>query len=142
MAFKRRTGLNPKRKIKATGEEVESRLLSARYGGNPEHKRNPGDFGLTPPSLPRPHKSLCDDAEIFTRKQAEALLKAGIAKGFISQQKAASGWPQNVWSVTDNGVPLEAQLENPQQGVYHGYPMPAHDPLASRLIEEWNQRNA
>jgi hypothetical protein len=31
-----------------------------RYGGNPEHKRNPGDFGLQPPSCPRPDKSLCD----------------------------------------------------------------------------------
>ncbi len=143
MAFKRRTRFNPKRRMQAATEEVDAILLTARYGGNPEHKRHPGNFGLTPPSNPKPHKSLCDDAKIFTRQQAEDLLRAGIAKGCISQQKTTpSGWPQNVWAVTESGVPLEAQLENPQQGIYHGYPMPDQDPMASQLLKEWSQRNA
>ena len=30
-------------------EQLGQRL---NYGGNPEHKRNPGDFGLTPPAVP------------------------------------------------------------------------------------------
>ncbi|WP_404418451.1 hypothetical protein [Marinospirillum sp.] len=142
MAFKRRSSFNPKRRMQAADEEVEFTFFAARYGGNPEHKRNPGDFNLTPPSNPRPHKSLCDDAEVFSRQQAENLLRSGIAKGCISNKSSASGWPQNVWAVTENGVPLEAQLENPQQGVYHGYPMPEQDPMASQILREWSQRNA
>ena len=42
----------------------------AKYGGNPEHKMNPGDFNLTPPSSPRAGKSLCDSVKVFTRREA------------------------------------------------------------------------
>ena len=47
----------------------------ARYGGNPEHKRKPGDFGLEPPSSPRQGKTLCDVSGVFTRSRAARLLK-------------------------------------------------------------------
>jgi hypothetical protein len=46
-------------------------------------------------------------------------------------------WPQNVWSVAPNGVPLEAQLENAGLGTYHGYPMPPEDPFAEEVINRW-----
>ena len=59
------------------------------YGGNPEHKRNPGDFGLQPPSQPRQGKTLCDEAEIFTRRDAQSLLRKALAA---------------VWSVGKNVV--------------------------------------
>ena len=54
--MKRKTGYNPTRRF---ATDLSSALLeqmahSIRYGGNPEHKRNPGDFGLTPPAQPRP----------------------------------------------------------------------------------------
>lgn len=144
MAFKRRTSFNPKRRLQGPDEEVPEKWRRAGYGGNPEHKRNPGDFGLTPPANPRPHKSLCDDANITSRDQARALLLAGINKGLVSQQRGAAkgGWPQNVWAVTDDGVALEAQLENAERGTYHGYPMPEQDPLADRVREEWRKRDA
>ncbi|MDV7900023.1 hypothetical protein R4J99_31225, partial [Pseudomonas aeruginosa] len=35
------------------------------------------------------------------------------------------------------GIPLEAQLENPETGQYHGYPMPDSDPFASEVISRW-----
>lgn len=108
------------------------------YGGNPEHKKNPGDFGLTPPSDPRQAKSLCDVAHIFSRKEALDLLRQGITKGLVSDREE-QGWPKNVWSVTNDGIPLEAQLENAQIGCYHGYPMPDSDPLASEVIFRWRQ---
>ena len=91
----------------------------ARYGGNPEHKRTPGDFGLTPPSLPRQGKTLCDSVRIFARDAAASLLKEGLRRGLVSVQERG-GWPQNVWAVTPDGVPLEAQREG--DGIYHGYP--------------------
>ena len=67
-----RTTFNPKRRIAET--EDSERLIwlaqNVRYGGNPQHKRNPGDFGLVPPSQPRPDKTLCDEAGITSIKEA------------------------------------------------------------------------
>lgn len=46
-------------KVEACDFNHLAKLASqVKYGGNPEHKRNPGNFGLTPPSGPRPGKSL------------------------------------------------------------------------------------
>jgi len=72
---------NPKRKLLSPAEvevrvaELRALASRARYGGNPEHKKNPGDFGLVPPSDPRQGKSLCDFAKILKRNEAEALLR-------------------------------------------------------------------
>ena len=131
----------PKRKIcPADAAEqrfaaLEPNLGRLRYGGNPEHKRNPGDFGLTPPSGARPGKTLCDQVRIFTRQEAAQLLKAGFQRRLFSVQER-QGWPQNVWAVTDSGEPLEAQLEG--DGVYHGYPMPDGDPFREEVLQRWN----
>lgn len=38
------------------------------------------------------------------------------------------------------GEPLEAQLENAEQGIYHGYPMPANDPFRNQVLNRWNRR--
>ncbi|MEZ5583130.1 MAG: hypothetical protein R3F37_10525 [Candidatus Competibacteraceae bacterium] len=67
--FTKRKSFNLKRRIaKAPARKDLDRIANAvRYGGNPEHKRNPGDFGLTPPASPRPDKTLCDGAHIFKR---------------------------------------------------------------------------
>ena len=108
----------------------------ASYGGNPEHKRNPGDFGLTPPSDPRRAKSLCDAANVFSRTVARSLLRRALQKGLVSD-RTVGGWPKNVWAVTETGMPLEAQLENPELGTYHGYPMPDSDPLANEGVRRW-----
>jgi len=54
--FQRRQGYNDKRKISAAPVSKDDRAkleeLAGRkqYGGNPEHKKNPGDFNLTPPA--------------------------------------------------------------------------------------------
>ena len=111
-----------------------------RYGGNPEHKMNPGDFGLTPPSGPRSGKSLCDTVGVFSRQDALKYLKLGLSKGLISDRFNGQ-WPQNIWSVTEDGYPLEAQIENPATGTYHGYPMPLSDPLAAEIVRRWNIKN-
>ncbi len=111
-----------------------------RYGGNPEHKKNPGDFDLNPPGIPRAGKSLCDTVGIFSRHVALELLKAGFRRGLVSERFNGE-WPQNIWSVTKDGKhPLEAQLENATTGAYHGYPMPPSDPLAAEVLYQWNMR--
>lgn len=137
---------NPKRKLltaaqaSARADELEKLAQRAGYGGNPEHKKNPGDFGLMPPSDPRQGKSLCDVAKIFKRDDAEKLLREGLRKGLVSDRMSGE-WPKNVWSVTADGLALEAQLENPALGSYHGYPMPETDPLSLEVIRRWEYLN-
>jgi hypothetical protein len=109
-----------------------------RYVGSAYHKRNPGDFGLTPPAQPRPDATLCDGAEIFKRKTAQELLEKGVKAGLISVQRRGD-FPQNIWAVTIKGIALEAELDNSGQGTYHGYPMRNGDPLMSKVLERWHK---
>lgn len=143
--MKRRSSrFNLKRKIQPFTPELLQTCATlskrVRYGGNPEHKKNPGDFGLTPPSAPRAAKSLCDTVAIFRKSVALKCLKRGLRCGLVSEQ-IVNGWPQNIWSITDAGVPVEAQLENSETGVYHGYPMPESDPFSAEVVTAWNIRN-
>lgn len=138
----RRRTYNPKRRLCPADElparhsALLRRIEDLRYSGNPEHKRNPGDFGLAPPSGPRPGKTLCDQVEIYSRAEALALLKEGVRRGTFSTRER-DGWPQNVWAVTEDREALEAQLEG--QGAYHGYPMPEADPFREKVLERWER---
>lgn len=145
MALKKRTSkFNSKRKMlrleDCDFDSLSKLAAKACYGGNPEHKRNPGDFNLTPPSTPRPGKSLCDVVQVFTRTEALALLRKGLANGLISDLFIGQ-WPKNVWSVTNTGIPLEAQLESSETGSYHGYPIPQADPFYDEVIRQWPLRS-
>jgi hypothetical protein len=119
-------------------EVLEQLAARLRYGGKPDHKRSPGDFGLTPPSLPRDDKSFCDAVRVFRRAEALRLLRLGVERGMISEWDG-TGYPKNIWSVTDDGIPLEAQLENPGNGTYHGYPLEVNDDFREQVIAQWNQ---
>lgn len=141
MPPRRREGqYNPKRKV-SSETAVDDSLHAPRYGGNPEHKTRPGDYGLEPPVAPRPDKTLCDAAGPFPKQRAEDLLADGIRRGMVSVQRRGE-WPQNVWSVGDDGIPYEAELENKAVGAYHGYPMAADDPFRNVVIKEWNRRGS
>jgi hypothetical protein len=139
LMHKRKT-FNPKRRLQKDCDPIELERLAqkVRYGGNPEHKKNPGDFGLNPPVAPRPDKTLCDMAGVFDKKTAVALLKQGIRRGLIAEHRRGE-YPRNVWAVTEGGQPMEAQLENEAQGVYHGYPMPKTDPFQEQVLERWER---
>lgn len=139
--MQKRKTYNPKRRMrKESDPNYLNRLAhSVHYGGNPEHKINPGDFGLTPPSLPQADKTKCDIVKVFLRKEAIGLLKEGVRKGLISEQ-VRNDYPQNIWVVTEEGWPLEAQLENVQKGVYHGYPMAETDPFREEVMAQWNKQ--
>lgn len=134
-----RKSYNPKRTLAADRpEQAELAALAKKvtYVGNPEHKRNPGDFGLTPPSAPRADKTLCDMAGIGSRSQAQSILRGGVLKGLISGQKRGD-FPQNIWSVASDETPFEAQLDNQEAGTYHGYPMPEADPFRELVLRAW-----
>jgi hypothetical protein len=138
----KRKSFSPKRSLSSAPVQADLARWAAqvRYGGNPEHERNPGDFGLTPPSAPRADKTLCDLAGILQRANALALLREGIRRGLVSEQ-VRGNYPQNVWAVTEDEIPLEAQLENRANGTYHGYPMSAEDPFREKVIAKWRAAN-
>ena len=138
--FTKRNSYNPKRRIEPHPVRADLNRLEdkAGYGGNPEHKKNPGDFGLTPPAKPHADKSLCDETGIFTRSRALKLLREGIRRGLVSRQ-IRNGYPQNIWAVTEEGMPVEAQLENPETGTYHGYPMAERDPFRKEVFNSWTE---
>lgn len=136
----RQRKFNPKRRL-LSHQEAEGLALRlarladrVRYTGNPEHKRNPGDFGLNPPAGARPGKSICDDAAIDSRRTALRLLREGLRCALVSDRFVGE-WPRNVWSVSDEGIPLESQHE--RDGCYHGYPMPVEDPFRRAVLERW-----
>jgi len=143
--MKRPAKHNPKRKIASADHSTEdnrTRWASlAKYGGNPQHKRRPGDFGLHPPVSPRPGKTLCDGDpdRPLSKADAENLLREGFRKGLISEQ-VHDGWPQNVWVISEDGEVYEAQLENSAQGIYHGYPLQSDDVFRTVVQEEWSKR--
>lgn len=142
MRKQRYSRFNSKRRIAAPGSVAASRLscLSAavRYSGNPEHKRSPGDFDLSPPASPRRGKTLCDVANIDRRADAEKLLRRGLEVGAVSVRGEDGwperGWPQQVWSI-DSDFVFEAQRD--ATGSYHGYPLPRNDPHATAVREWW-----
>ncbi len=136
-----RKTFNSKRRIQPPPSDEASKLAldalarSLKYVGNAQHKRNGGDFGLTPPAALRQGKSICDDV-VNCKADAQALLLCGAAWGLISVQ-VNGGFPQNVWAVTARGDALEAMLDNAGSGTYHGYPMPDADPLRLEVLERW-----
>jgi hypothetical protein len=140
--MKKRRGYNPKRCLAPTAhwprQVLDELVQHVSYGGNPEHKSRPGDFGLHPPTNPRPGKTLCDKVREFSKADALELVRAGMRRCMVSVQQRGR-WPQNVWSVHDD-EPFEAQLENQERGVYHGYPMPSDDDFGLMIIEEWKRR--
>jgi len=114
-------------------------LKNAAYEGSPLHKRNPGDFGLTPSAAPRPHKTLCDEAKIFKLAEANRLLKIGIEQGLVSEYEE-QGFPKNIWIVQGDQV-LEAMYGGSRTGRYHGYPIRNTDPLFYELKAELEKRS-
>ncbi len=131
----RKRSYNPKRKLAPQPNLANCHALAAQiqYVGSPLHKKNPGDFGLTPPSKPHPNKTLCDSIHLFSKKTAQSLLKQGVLKGMVSAQER-NGWPQNIWWMTDKQEPVEAQLDNQEQGTYHGYPLSTADPMYHMIL--------
>jgi len=140
-----RLSYNPKRRIVLTDaiaeNEREAFASQCSYGGNPVHKRSPGDYHLEPPASPRPGKTLCDGKAQISKAEAQRLLVEGFQKGMVSKRRSTRGWPQNVWSVSKDMIEVyEAQLENPDKGVYHGYPVPQNDTFRRTILNEWDRR--
>jgi hypothetical protein len=117
-------------------DKVDAKALSARvaYTGNPAHKRNPGDFSLSPPAAPRQNATLCDEAGVFSKAEAISLLREGACRGLVDV-RTIDGFPMLIWAIRESDdVVFEAELENSGLGQYHGYPMPLSDPFRLTVI--------
>ncbi len=120
-------------------EAERSRLERAVYEGSPYHKRNLGDFDLTPPAAPRPDATLCDEAGITTRTAAAALFERAIERGLVSEATTHGGFPKQIWVVDERGQVFEAMYGGSRAGSYHGYPIRMTDPLFLAVTKAWNQ---
>ncbi len=113
----------------------------ARYVGNPLHKKSPADFGLTPPSAARQEKTLCDMLPQFTVQGAKAcaqkLLRNAFNVGLLSEQMDGK-WPKNIWAIED-GIVLEAMLDDSNKGTYHWYPLQQSDPMNTLIKKRVQQ---
>jgi len=126
----------------ARATEIEKALLSAKaiYEGSPYHKRNPGDFGLTPPALPRKDKTLCDEAQVHEARVARDLLQRAIERGLVSEAFNNLGFPKQLWVVDDDGRVFELMYGGSKTGAYHGYPVRRSDPFFDEVLDAWRDR--
>ncbi len=131
---------NRNRRIARSGtyspQELENLSKKIKYTGNPVHKRNPGDYGLTPPARHRKGKTLCDTVKIFSQEVALKYLRVGLERGAVSEL-AIDGWPNTIWSVTEDGTILEAKRDG--DGTYHGYPLLNQEPMAVEVKKFWSK---
>ena len=140
----KRQGNNPKRRL-APRDELDTadlRRLSreARYVGSAHHKSRPGDYRFTPPTSPRPNKSLCDGRRIVRIREAGTLFRQGLSRGMVSRYEEG-GFPKYVWAVDRNGEVYEAKAGDDGRS-YHGYALNADGErdLCRWVITEWNAR--
>ncbi|MCY4259243.1 MAG: hypothetical protein OXC91_03125 [Rhodobacteraceae bacterium] len=99
------------------------------------------DFGFTPPTSPRPDKSLCDGTGPVSRTQAQRLFRKGIDRAMISRCRIGN-YPKFIWAVDEersNRV-YEAKLDK-NSNRYHGYEL-GNDEVTMRtyVIDAWNAR--
>ena len=128
------------RGARLTEEEKAALRARAVYEGSPHHKRNPGDFGLTPPAAPRLDKTLCDEAGVFERARAADLFARAIERGIVSEANV-DGLPNQMWVFDEHGRVFEAMLGGSQTGCFHGYPIRQNDPLHHTIVAAWEEKD-
>jgi hypothetical protein len=129
------------RAMRLTAEERDFLRQNGGYEGSAYHKRSPGDFGLTPPAAPRPDKTLCDEAGLTRRADADALLAQAIDGGLASEATGAPGFPKQLWVLAQDGQVFEAMYGGSRMGLYHGYPIRRSDPLFDQVVTAWEQHH-
>ena len=131
------------RTLRAAGLSPEERSFlqaNAAYEGSPFHKKNPNDFGLTPPTYPvRPEKTLCDEAGITQKKIALKLFERALQVGLVSECWTA-GFPKQMWVVDDGEQVFELMYGGSRPGRYHGYPIRLRDPWSEEIKRVWRER--
>jgi hypothetical protein len=141
-------GTKARRAREATEREIRNTPLSnderaflrahAAYEGSPFHKKEPNNFGLTPPTYPRPDKTLCDEAGITDKAIAFALFARALEVGLVSRAWK-DGFPKQIWVVDDGNQVFEVIYGGSTTGRYHGYPVRLRDPLFEQVRAAWGR---
>ena len=143
MQVRKRKGSSPSRRIGFDGPLAPktARALISRcsYVGAAFHKLKPADYGLIPPSSPRPNKSVCDDHRPLLKAEAEALLEEGIRRGMVSKFEPDSV-PKYIWAVDEHGEVYEAKTKPPRETAYHGYRLGEDDAFRVQVRRAWRAR--
>lgn len=126
------------RSTRLTDEQKAFLREQAFYEGSPYHKRNPGDFGLTPPAMPRPDATLCDEAGVVDSATARHLFTATIEHGLVSDS-GTEDFPKELWVVDNDGQVFEAMYGGSRTGAYHGYPIRRSDPWFDVITQAWRE---
>lgn len=113
---------------------------NAAYEGSAHHKKEPHNFGLTPPASPRVDKTLCDEAGIFDKHVAFELFTLAIDVGLVSAKDKADGFPAQIWVVDRDGRVFELMYGGSVTGRYHGYPIRRTNPLFEQVSAAWAVR--
>ena len=141
MTNRKRQGNNPKRRIASLGEltlEVLNCLSKARYVGSAHHKSKFADYHFSPPTNPRPDKSLCDGIRTIKKSEAVELFQNGISREMVSKH-LIDGLPKYIWAVDSDEEAYESVISKGTTE-YHGYQLEPDDTMRSLIIEEWNSR--
>ncbi|ABC22844.1 hypothetical protein [Rhodospirillum rubrum] len=140
----KRQGNRPDRRIADRSflqDAEKTRLLNDLvYVGSSLHKLRPGDYGLVPPSNPRPSKSACDEVRSILISEAALLFRRGLEKGMVSVFPQG-GMPKYVWAVDDGGEVYEAKTKPGQESRYHGYRIGEDEqPWREYVLRAWRER--
>ena len=143
MPSRKRQSNRPDRRVFPAGaldEDSAAALIGrCRYAGAAFHKLKPADYGLTPPSAPRPNKSVCDDLRPMRRAEARALLEAGIRRGMVSFFDS-DAVPKYIWAVDRHGEVFEAKTKPGREAAYHGYRLGDDDDFRAHILQLWKTR--
>ena len=140
----KRQGNNPKRRLiprdELDAEDLRRLARETCHVGSALHKSKPADYGFTPPTSPRPSKSLCDGRRIVKEREAKTLFGQGLSRGMVSPY-AKNGFPKYVWAVDRDGEVYEAKVGGDGRS-YHGYALNAdrERDLCRWVVTEWNAR--
>jgi hypothetical protein len=144
MAIGKREGNNPKRRI-AFDEPINTELRDVLYKkltyiGSANHKLRPGNYGFVPASNPRPSKSPCDALRGVLMEEAAELMRAGIARGMMSEF-AETGVPKYIWAMDEQGEVYEAKTNPSHETAYHGYRLGDDEiDMRSIVLALWGKR--
>lgn len=144
MPSAKRQGNRPGRRLAPEGfldeKAIELLVGKLRYVGSSLHKLRPGDYGLVPPTNPRPSKSPCDDLRSILSHEAMELFRKGIKLGMVSEFPPG-GAPKYVWAVDDDGQVYEAKTKPERETDYHGYRIGEDEPQVRKyILGEWSKR--
>lgn len=108
---------------RAPGDDLDDLGNLARYEVSPYHINPLQGKKMGYESKPRQKAaSYCPMDLKFPCQDLTGWLRAAFSKGNVCSRRSKGRFPDVVWYEHD-GIIIEGRVTNPEQGVYHGYPL-------------------